>query len=95
MTLLEPSIRRFAPGKLVATPKVLSMIPRNWILNAINRHLNGDWGDVPPADKKENDYALKAGDRLLSAFHMPDGQKIWIITEADRSVTTVLFPNEY
>ena len=57
------------------------------------RHLRGDWGDLCPEDRAENEFSLKKGFRLLSAYN--GNHKIWIITESDRSVTTVLFPDEY
>jgi hypothetical protein len=61
----------------------------------VSRHLTGDWGDLEVEDKVENELSLREGFRLLSAYHLPDGTKVWIITEADRSVTTVLLPDEY
>jgi hypothetical protein len=60
----------------------------------IRRHVRGDWGDVPPEDARENDFSVLNGFRVLSAFTI-GGKRFWIITEADRSVTTLLFPNEY
>ena len=62
---------------------------------SLNRHMIGDWGDLDPMDKRENEISLKDGYRLLSAYESKDLPKIWIITEADRSVTTILFPDEY
>jgi hypothetical protein len=64
------------------------------MLECLQRHRRGDWGSVCDEDKQTNDQALKAGERLLSAYTIT-GKKIWIITEWDRSVTTVLFPEEY
>lgn len=61
----------------------------------VARHLAGDWGDVDPADAAANDRAFQLGARILSAYRLPDGAKIWIITEADRSATTILLPSEY
>ena len=59
-------------------------------------HVNGNWGDVCKADKKENDRAVKNGSRILSSCKLPvTGEKIWIITEADRSCTTILLPGDY
>jgi hypothetical protein len=60
----------------------------------IAKHASGDWGEVDAEDKKSNDAAVTEGNRLLSAYVI-DGTKIWIITEWDRSVTTILFPDEY
>jgi hypothetical protein len=59
------------------------------------RHLAGYWGDVDEHDRRENELSLIHGFRLLSAYTLNSGSKIWIITEADRSVTTVLLPDEY
>ena len=59
------------------------------------RHIAGDWGDVDEQDRSENELSLTHGFRLLSAYTLKTGTKIWIITEADRSVTTVLLPEEY
>jgi hypothetical protein len=64
------------------------------MLECLQRHARGDWGDVCAEDKQSNDQALQDGDRILSSY-MINGTKIWIITEWDRSVTTVLFPSEY
>ena len=86
---------RFAPGRLLATPGVLKDVPRGDLFAAYHRHLNCDWGDLCEADKRENNVALKTGERLLSAYHAKDDTKFWIITEADRSATTVLLPKEY
>jgi hypothetical protein len=61
-----------------------------------SRHARGDWGTVNATDKRANELALKEGSRLLSAYMLRDGTtKIWIITEADRSATTILLPDEY
>lgn len=65
-----------------------------FVLKSLQRHCTRDWGDLTPDDKQANDRALVAGTRILSAYII--GQyKIWIITEADKSVTTILFPEEY
>lgn len=64
------------------------------IAACLNRHAKGDWGDVCDEDKKANDFALDNKERILSSYTLDD-TKIWIITEWDRSVTTVLFPSEY
>ena len=92
---------KFEPGRFLATPAVLDAVPRGMIFAAIERHLNGDWGDVCDSDKRANDRALKNGCRLLSVYHTPAlgdkkrETKLWIITEADRSATTVLLPSDY
>ncbi|WP_028208842.1 SH3 domain-containing protein [Paraburkholderia nodosa] len=60
------------------------------------RHIHGDWGDLSTEDLATNELALLTGKRLLSSYNLPDGQsKVWIITEADRAVTTILLPEEY
>lgn len=66
-----------------------------FVLDSLNRHGQEDWGDLGDEDKRENALSLKEGSRLLSAYEKDGLPKIWIITEADRSATTVLFPNEY
>ena len=82
-------------GKVVATPGVLRAIPNIWIMFALNRHASGDWGVVCEEDRKQNDYAAENAERVHSAYLAPDGTKFWIITEWDRSCTTVLLPEEY
>ena len=64
------------------------------LATCLSKHIRGDWGDVCTEDKQSNDQALQDGDRILSSYTVL-GTKIWIITEWDRSVTTVLFPDEY
>ncbi len=66
-----------------------------FVLDCLKRHSGGDWGDLDEEDQRANDAALKDGSRLLSAYEQKGMPKIWIITEADRSATTVLFPEEY
>jgi len=66
-----------------------------FVLQSISKHASGDWGTVCDEDKKANDQALNDGERLLSAYEQEGMPKIWINTEWDRSVTTVLFPEEY
>ncbi len=86
---------RFEPGRLVATPGALDAIPRAEWMDALHRHLQGDWGDVSAADKKRNDYALLHGDRMISQYCSSNNRSFWIITEADRSATMILLPEEY
>lgn len=88
---------RFPLGRFVATPGSLIALseagqtPQEFV----RRHQVGDWGDLDHEDREENERSLKIGCRLLSAYHLRDGTKIWIITEADRSATTLLLPSEY
>lgn len=87
----------FPLGDLVATPGALKVLEKNGILplRLISRHMKGDWGDVPPDDAAANTDALHNGARLLSSYTLPDRARMWIITEADRSATTLLLPDEY
>lgn len=85
----------FSLGQIVATPHVLECVSREEIFAALRRHQNCDWGDVDPQDKWSNDRAVRDGERLLSVYHSKDGIKFWIITEWDRSATTVLLPEDY
>jgi len=88
---------KFPFGQVVATATLVRYCEENnfSVLPCLIRHGNCDWGDVCKDDKAANDEALKVGLRLLSAYRLPDGKKFWIITEADRSATTVLFPEDY
>jgi hypothetical protein len=87
----------FDLGHLVATPGALLALRRThtpaWDL--LKRHITGDWGELDAADVAENELSLREGFRLLSAYRLADGTKTWVITEADRSVTTILLPDEY
>ena len=86
---------RFPLGRTVITRGALDALEQEDVLAAMTRHANGDWGDLCAEDKQANDDALSVGTRLLSAYRTGAGQKFWIITEADRSITTVLLPEEY
>lgn len=85
----------FRLGQIVATSNALSKLSQQDILRGIQRHQAGDWGDVDAHDRDANNRALTEGTRLLSVYHTSSGLKFWIITEADRSVTTVLLPEDY
>ena len=89
--------RLFSLGQIVATPGALSALEEagNSASEFLTRHVAGDWGDLCDEDRQANQEALQDGLRLLSAYRLNDGTKIWVITEADRSVTTVLLPSEY
>ncbi len=86
---------KFPLGRLVATPNAVNSLTHDDTLNALNRHRSGDWGDVCEEDRQANDRALIEDTRLLSVYHSIAGVKFWIITEADRSATTVLLPEDY
>ena len=89
---------RFSPGQVVMTTGVDGLV-RQGRLNPtpyLHRHLRGDWGDLSEHDRRLNDAALKSGeDRLFSSYQVTRDLKLWIITEWDRSVTTLLLPSEY
>ena len=86
---------KFRLGRIVATPNALAHLTQDDILAGIQRHQSGDWGDVDEHDRQANDQALVEGSRLLSVYHGAAGTKFWIISESDRSVTTVLLPEDY
>ena len=88
---------KFALGTVVMTPGATEalfaaqQIPPEFLL----RHVHGDWGDLCAEDRRENERSLRAGNRLLSAYQTRKDDKLWVITEWDRSVTTLLLPEEY
>ena len=88
---------RFPLGRVVATPGALSALEKAEQLPAefLDRHVNGDWGEVPEEDKQENEISVEEGYRILSAYTTRAGDKIWILTEADRSATILMLPEEY
>ncbi|WP_199756913.1 hypothetical protein [Tautonia sociabilis] len=98
---------RFDPGRIVITPGAIEALANNneLVSTYIVRHASGDWGDLDPSDRRENDAALETGLRILSAYGLPKGDTIWVITEAVdveagdspivRTLTTVLLPCEY
>jgi hypothetical protein len=93
-----PTIPLFPAGQIVATPGALALLEQanKTPLEFVSRHLRGDWGDdLCQDDKTENELSLKQGFRLLSSYKVTETEKLWIITEADRSVTTLLLPSEY
>ncbi len=87
----------FSLGQTVATPGALKSLTVAEVdpLELLSRHVTGDWGDLDEEDKKENEFSIEKGFRILSAYTLPTGVKVWIITEADRSATTILLPSEY
>jgi hypothetical protein len=88
---------RFSLGQIVATPGALRAleISAESPLEFLRRHVTGDWGELDEEDRRENELSLREGFRLLSSYRLRSGEKLWIITEADRSVTTLLLPEEY
>lgn len=95
MTARAYPIARFQLGRVVCTPNALNNLTYDDILSGLLRHLTGDWGDVGDDDREENEWSLQEGYRLFSVYHTANGLKFWIITEADRSATTVLLPEDY
>jgi len=95
MSATTVSTAKFPLGQLVATPNALNRLTQDDTLSGIIRHQAGDWGDIGEDDRKENDLSLEKGFRLFSVYHTTKGVKFWIITEADRSATTVLMPEDY
>ena len=92
----------FPLGRVVMTANLqhtlTEVIPESWdqeLKAMIDRHVTGDWGDLEEADQQANDAALKDGSRIFSAYHTSDRTKVWVITEADRSYTTALLPEDY
>jgi hypothetical protein len=90
-------MNKFPPGQIVATPGALAALEEDGEEPAtyLARHLAGDWGEVCEEDAKENDFSVEHGFRILSAYTLSTGVKIWVLTEANRSATTLLRPEEY
>jgi hypothetical protein len=87
----------FPLGGIVSTPGALDALVRanQSPQEFLNRHVTGDWGALGDEDRAENNYSLKHGFRILSSYKTATGEKLWLITEADRSVTTLLQPEDY
>lgn len=87
----------FPLGQIVATPAALAALEATGTNPAalLRRHLAGDWGDVDTEDRQTNDIGVREGTRLVSSYRLSDGEKIWVITESDRSATTILLPDDY
>jgi hypothetical protein len=92
-----PTIPLFSPGQIVATPGALALLEQanKSPVEFLSRHFRGDWGDLCQEDQTENELGLKCGFRLMSSYQVTQIEKLWVITEADRSVTTLLLPEEY
>jgi hypothetical protein len=86
---------KFPTGQVVFTPGAIAQVPRAQAIAGLLRHVWGDWGDLDEHDWKRNEAALEHGFSLFSRYVTPGGTKFYVITEHDRSVTTILLPNEY
>lgn len=95
LNLVSPP--RFPSGQVVMTAGINDLVQQGQFnpVPYLRRHLRGDWGDLDDCDRRSNDAALKSGDRLFSSYQVTPTLKLWIITEWDRSVTTLLLPSEY
>lgn len=97
MEFRYPARPLFGLGRLVATRGALDALVAagETPVPFLTRHVRGDWGSVPPEDARENEIGVRQGFRIVSSYTLTTGVRIWIITEADRSVTTLLLPEEY
>jgi hypothetical protein len=86
---------KFPIGDFMVTPLARANVPEAEIMNALARHESGNWGQMNPRDRQANERALVDGARLHSVYRARSGIRFWIITEGDRSVTTVLLPQEH
>ncbi len=87
----------FALGQIVGTPGAIEALSQagQEPLELLSRHVTGDWGELDQEDRAENDFSVKNDLRILSAYTLETGVRVWLITEADRSATTILLPSEY
>lgn len=87
----------FSLGQLLSTPGALAALAEAGVGpgELLGRHVSGDWGNLDEEDKVLNDQALTDDTRILSAYILSTGTKVWIVSEADRSATTILLPHEY
>ena len=88
---------RFPLGRIVVTPGASEVLARTEesLQGLLGRHARGDWGDCSPEDRAANDRSMQLGTRVLSSYRLKDGTHLWVITEGNRQVTTVLLPEEY
>ncbi len=93
--LPEDAPQNFELGKLHITPSAAQALTPDDVIAALARHAQGDWGEVDAEDWQENERSLREGWRLFSVYKTATGTPFWVITEADRSVTTVLLPSDY
>jgi hypothetical protein len=91
----KPEVPKFIVGNLNITQNAQAQLSHDDVIAALKRHMLGDWGEMEPEDIAANDAALTSGGRLFSAYTSSSGQRFWIITEDDRTHTTVLLPEDY
>jgi hypothetical protein len=93
----EAGVARFTLGRTFITPGAAEALETagQTALEFLRRHMSGDWGELSQDDIKENELSLQKGLRLLSRYETTQGEPLWIITEADRSATTILLPSDY
>lgn len=94
---MNKNYKPFLLGQVVITKGAKALIEETGsdALIMLRRHMFGDWGNVCAADKDANNQATKLGDRILSSYPLLDNQNVWILTEHDRSYTTIMLPSEY
>ena len=95
MNIPQTFTQKFELGQVQITPGVFDEVDLKDVTTGLIRHTGGDFGDVSEEDRALNEEAVETGDRILSAYHDRNGVKFWIITEWDRSATTILLPSEY
>jgi hypothetical protein len=91
----EKQTKLFELGQIVITSSAQGTLAHDDVVKALNRHSSADWGDCCPEDWEANQQALQEDERLFSVYHDRNGVKFWIITEADRTATTILLPEDY
>ncbi len=95
MILLTTVKPKFELGSVFATANAIATFANEILLACLNRHAAGDWGDLDPEDRRANDSAVASGGRVFSAYNIPESRRLWVITEHDRSATTILLPEDY
>jgi len=95
MSTNKVPVALFKMGRIVTTPNAMESLPPEDVVAGIQRHQSGDWGEMQSEDRAANDRALSEGTRLFSRYETASGIKFWIITEADRSTTMLLLPEDY
>ena len=93
--LLVSTSPKFCPGRVVITANAAQNLSDDEVITALRRHLRGDWGELDPYDRQENERALREGGRLLSVYHNSKGLRFYVLTEADRASTILLLPEDY